>query len=187
MVLLTTGVLLFAVVHFVPSVMPELKNAGTRKLTEGGYKGVFSLLLLASFALMIFGWRTAEPEYLYQPPAALRLPALFIMLLAFIFFAASSLKTRMKQIIRHPQLTGVVLWAGAHLLLNGDSRSAVLFTGMGVWALLSIYFINRRDGAWQKEEPPASAAAEIILLAVAGVTVAVTVFIHPWLSGVRVI
>ncbi|MFK7976850.1 MAG: NnrU family protein [Halioglobus sp.] len=185
MVLLSIGVLLFAVVHFVPSLMPELKQAGLSKLGDGGYKGVFSLLLLGSFALMIVGWRSAEVTYLYQPPAALRTIALALMLAAFVLLAASSLKSRIKQFIRHPQLTGVALWSVAHLMLNGDSRSAVLFVGLGLWAILSILLINRRDGAWTKDEVPPM-AAEFVLLATAAVTIAVTIYIHPWISGVNV-
>lgn len=186
MVLLTTGVLLFAVVHFVPSLMPQLKNTAIRKMGEGGYKGIFSLLLLASFALMIYGWRTAVPSLLYQPPASLRTFALLLMVLAFILLAASSLKTRVKQFVRHPQLTGVALWSVAHLLLNGDSRSLVLFVGLGIWAVLSIVLINRREGAWEKAAIP-SVTSELVLLGVAGVTIAITVYIHPWLSGVSVV
>lgn len=185
MVLLSVGVLLFALVHFIPSLMPELKNSGMQKLGEGGYKGLFSLLLMASFGLMIYGWRTAEFSYLYNAPVSLKSTALAIMALAFLLFAASSLKTRLKRYIRHPQLTGVALWAVAHLLMNGDSRSVVLFTGLGLWAILSMVFINRREGSWNKEDIPAL-SAEFILITVAAATIAVTVAVHPWISGVSV-
>ena len=37
--------------------------------------------------------------------------------------------------LRHPMLTGVVVWAVAHLLVNGDVASLVLFGWMGLWAL----------------------------------------------------
>ncbi len=59
MTLLILGVLLFAGVHLVPALAPGLRAAWLGKMGEGGYKGTFSLLLVASFALMTFGWKTA--------------------------------------------------------------------------------------------------------------------------------
>ena len=46
----------------------------------------------------------------------------------------------------------------SHLLANGDGRSIVLFGGLGLWAVVAIVAINRRDGAWQKPEPQPRAA-----------------------------
>jgi uncharacterized membrane protein len=186
MVLLVLGILLFAGVHFVPSLAPGLKASWLARLGEGGYKGTFSLLLLASFALMITGWRSAQPEFLYTPSAALRHPAMLLLVLAFLLMAVSSRNSRLKLVIRHPQLTGVTLWGIAHLLLNGDNRSLVLFGGMAVWAVVEMVAINRRDGAWVKGTAP-SWGAELITLVITLVVVAVVVKIHPWLSGMPVI
>jgi uncharacterized membrane protein len=186
MVLLVLGILLFAGVHFVPSLAPGLKASWLARLGEGGYKGTFSLLLLASFALMITGWRSAQPEFLYTPSAALRHPAMLLLVLAFLLMAVSSRNSRLKLVIRHPQLTGVTLWGIAHLLLNGDNRSLVLFGGMAVWAVVEMVAINRRDGAWVKGTAP-SWGTELITLVITLVVVAVVVKIHPWLSGMPVI
>ena len=90
-----------------------------------------------------------------------------------------------KQIIRHPQLTGLVVWAIAHLLLNGDSRSLVLFSGLGLWALAEIVVINRREGAWVKDSVP-SWGAEVPVVVATVVTVAVLIFVHPWITGMPV-
>ena len=59
MALLVLGVLLFAAVHFIPSLAPGVKSAWQSRLGENGYKGLFSLLLLLAFGLMIGGWRSA--------------------------------------------------------------------------------------------------------------------------------
>ncbi len=85
--------------------------------------------------------------------------------------------------IRHPQLTGFAIWAGAHLLANGDRQSLILFGGLGLWAVLAILFINRRDGAWVKPDP-LPMTAEVKPLAIAIVGFAVLFFAHPWLFGV---
>ncbi len=186
MVLLVLGILLFAGVHFVPSLAPGLKLSWLSRLGEGGYKGTFSLLLLAAFALIITGWRSAQPEFLYTPLPALRHPAMLLLVIAFLLMVVSSRNSRLKLVIRHPQLTGVTLWGIAHLLMNGDNRSLVLFGGMAVWAVVEMITINRRDGTWIKGAAP-SWGTEIVNLVITLVVVGVVVYIHPWLSGMPVV
>jgi len=148
-----------------------------------GYQGLFALSILASIALMIFGWRSAVPSLLYAPPAWTIAVADLLMFVALLLFIASGVPTNIKRVLRHPQLTGVAVWAGAHLLANGDSRSLVLFGGLGVWALVAIAVIKRGEGAWQKPVP-LLISAELKLVVAAIVVYAVLFFVHPWISGV---
>jgi uncharacterized membrane protein len=105
------------------------------------------------------------------------------MLVALVLFAASGVPTNLKRFIRHPQLTGVATWAIAHLLSNGDSRSLVLFGGVGLWALLEIVAIDRREGQWAR--PPALPLSAEIKPLVGGVVLyAVFLLAHPYLFGV---
>ncbi|NND67445.1 MAG: NnrU protein [Halioglobus sp.] len=185
MALLVLGVLLFAGVHFIPSLGPGIKAAWVGKLGENGFKGVFSLLLLASFALMIFGWRGTTPSPLYAPPLALHTPALVLVALGFLVMGAANRKSRIRRFVRHPQLTGVAMWGVAHLLMNGEDRSVILFGGLTLWAIGEIFAINRREGVWIKEEPPGW-GAEFVTVLIAVAVVGVLVAIHPWISGVQV-
>jgi len=185
MSLLVIGILIFSVVHYIPSLTPDVKTRLVSRLTENGYKGLFSLLLLASFGLMIGGWRSATPTFVYTPVESLRSMALILMLLAFLLLAISNRKSYLRRWIRHPQLTGVALWGFAHLLLNGDSRSVMLFGGMMVWAITEIVVISRRDGVWQKTDSP-SWGYELGNLAIAALVVAIVLYAHPWLSGVAI-
>lgn len=193
MTLLVLGVLLFAGVHFIPSLAPTLKASWVSRMGENGYKGTFSLLLLLAFGLMIAGWRSADTTHLYSPPAssgelssALYPVALALIALAFLIMTTSNRNSRIRRLVRHPQLTGVILWGGSHLLLNGDSRSVALFGGLSLWALIEIFAINRRDGVWIKDEAPPW-GAEWLTLLIAAVTVAVLIYVHPWLSGVAIL
>ena len=185
MSMLVIGVLLFAGVHFIPSLAPGLKQGAMEKMGENGYKGVFSLLLLGALALIIFGWRGADPVYFYAPPAYLHKFAICLMFVAFWIMTASNTKSRIRQVVRHPQLTGVALWGFSHLLLNADSRSLVLFGGLALWAVAEIFAINRREGVWIKDEVPGWGAEGVTLLA-AVVTFGVLTYFHTWLSGVPV-
>lgn len=185
MVLLLAGIVLFAGVHLIPSLAPALKSRWLGRLGEGGYKGTFSLLLLAAFALMILGWRSTPPAYLYLPPPAARHPAMALLVIAFGMMVVSSRNSRLRLLVRHPQLTGVALWGCAHLLLNGDSRSLLLFGGMSLWAIVEIVAINRREGDWIKAEAPPW-SAEIITGVITAIVVVAIVLIHPWLAGVPI-
>ena len=185
MVLLLLGVVLFAGVHLIPSLAPSLRASWYGRMGEGGYKATFSLLLLASFALMIMGWRSAQPTFVYLPWASLRHPAMGLLLIAFLLMVVSARSSRLCRLIRHPQLTGVTLWGFAHLLLNGDSRSLLLFGSMATWSIVEMIAINKREGAWIKRKAP-SWGSEIISLVIAVLMVGIIVFIHPWISGMPI-
>lgn len=167
MVLLVLGVALWWLAHLFAVVEPPPRAALITKLGEGPYKGLFSLAILASIGLMIVGWRGASPRVLYASPSWAFTASLVLVFVALVFLVASSVPSNLKRLVRHPQLTGMATWAAGHLLSNGDSRSLVLFGALGVWALLSMVLINRRDGAWQRPQPrPASAEVLVLVIAV---------------------
>ncbi len=186
MSLLISGLLLFAAVHLVPSLAPEVKSGWRNKLGEGGYKGTFSLLLLLSFTLIILGWRSVQPELIYLPSPSLKHPAMGLVALAFFLFVISNRPSRVRQWIRHPQLSGVALWSCAHLLLNGDNRSLLLFAGMGVWAIVEIVAINKRDGERPKLEAP-GVMTDLVSVVITVVVIGVVIAIHPYITGMPVL
>lgn len=183
MTLILLGLLLWTGVHFIPSLAIPLKEKWIARLGSGGYQGSFAVLVLLSVVLIVLGWRSTIPESLYVLPPFTRHLAMLIMLIAFILMGASHAKTRIKQFVRHPQLTGVVVWAFGHLLANGDTRSLLLFGGIGLWALMSIFTINKREGAWVKPEVP-SWGVEVRGLAISFVVYTVAMMAHPWFAGV---
>ena len=67
--LLVCGVLVWSLVHLVPSLAPALKQAWQGKLGENGYKATFALLIASGLALIIFGWRSATPPKSRRNPA----------------------------------------------------------------------------------------------------------------------
>lgn len=185
MTLLVLGVLLFAGLHLIKSLAPDFRAAVVGKLGTNPYRGLFSLLVLGAVALIVLGWRGSTPVYVYTPLHALQHPAMTVIFLAFLFMVAGSRPSRLRRLVRHPQLTGVVLWGGAHLVLNGDSRALVLFGGLVLWALLEMLAINRRDGVWIKEEAPGW-GSDLLNLLITLVVVAVVIYLHPWLAGVSI-
>lgn len=186
MTLLIVGILLFVGVHFIPSLAPDFKAGWLEKMGEGGYKGTFSLLLLASFALMIVGWKSIDPSEIFQPNPYLRQPATALGMIAIGLLVVGSRNSRIRQAVRHPQLTGVFIWALAHLLMNGDSRSVVLFTAMLFWSLGEMVAISKREGEWEKAEIP-PIASEILTLVIIVATVILAVYAHPYMTGTQVL
>lgn len=181
--LLVFGLLLWSGVHLVPAVAVAFRAKAVQRLGEGRYRMVFALLILLSIAAMVFGWRSAVPLPVYAPPAWGMHATALLVLAAFILLGASHAKTNIKRRLRHPMLTGVVVWGVAHLLANGDVRSLVLFGGMALWAAIEILAINRREGVWVRPEP-VPFKADLLTAAKGVVVYAVIVFLHPYLFGV---
>ena len=76
------------------------------------------------------------------------------MPLALVLFAAARMPTRIRSLVRHPMLLGVLLWAVAHLLANGEARSVVLFGGFAlIAAILAISAAARGKGPPMQPAP----------------------------------
>jgi len=187
MTMLVPGLLVWIVVHLFPSIAPSGRQQLVERLGDTVYQGIFSLLLVTSLLLIVFGWRNTVPSHLYTPPDALRHPAMLLVVVGFILMVAASFPTRIKQVIRHPQLTGVLLWAVAHLLLNGDSRSVIVFTALGAWCVASMLTINRRDGAWVKPVVQGGWGREAVIVVIGLALSLIVVRFHYYLSGVSLV
>jgi len=184
--LLISGLCVWVAVHSFPAVAVEQRARLVRNLGTGPYKGLFALGILISIILIVLGWRSTEPVFLYQLPAATRHLTYLLVLITFVLFVAARTRNSIKRYLRHPQLTGVVLWSIGHLLVNGDSRSLVLFGVLGLWAILEMVMINRREGVRVKPEPVA--VTKNLAVIIAGMVLfAVLLLLHPWIAGVRLI
>jgi uncharacterized membrane protein len=183
MALLVAGILLFTVVHLLPAVAPDMRAGLAAKLGENAYRALFSAVILLSLVVIVFGWKAATPTGIYTPPlrgGPLVSAAIFF---AFVLFVASKARSNYRRFVRHPQMMSVILWSAAHLLVNGDSRSVVLFGGLGAWAVAEIVLCNKRDGAWQKPDV-APFSADMTVAAIAAVAFAIFFYLHKALFGV---
>lgn len=174
--ILGLGVALWAGAHLFKRLAPARRAA----LGDAG-RGLVAALLVLAVVLMVLGYRLAEPVQVWDPPPFLRHLNNLLVLLAFYLFAASGMKTRAARLIRHPMLTGVKLWAVAHLLVNGTLAGILLFGGLLAWAVVAVVVINRAEPAWQKPAP--AAMGKEIGAVLGGVVVfAVAGWIHGWLG-----
>jgi uncharacterized membrane protein len=181
--MLVGGVLLWTVVHLVPAFAPGFRQSIVSKIGTGPWKGLFALAIVAALVLIVTGWRNTLPQAVYQPPPWGRTAAIALMLVSVYLFGAAQRPAAIKRVLRHPQLTGLIAWSLAHLLANGDHRSLILFGGLGLWAIVEIVAINRRDGERVRPESPP------LLRELIGIVITLAVFFllfraHPWFAGV---
>ena len=183
MIYLLAGVILWTAVHCFPLARPGQRSELIERFGTGPYKGVFSLLIIAAVALIVIGWREAPIVAVYLPPLFGNVWITLAVGVAVILMLASQLPTNIQRYVRHPQLTGVIVWAVAHLLVNGTARDVMLFGGLGLWAVLSIVLSNRRDGAWRRPPPIALWKDALVLVLGAGAS-ALLFHFHGELFGV---
>jgi hypothetical protein len=130
---------------------------------------------------MVLGYKWADPGFVWAPPAFMVHINNLLVLIAIWMMSPAGKKGRILNGVRHPMLIGFALWALAHLLVNGDWTSIVLFGGLLLWVPVQMAAINRADPGWTPETPGSLAkdamffVASVVLLAVIG-------YIHAWLS-----
>lgn len=183
MFLLIIGVLEWTCVHWVKRLAPHLRAAMTDRMGEAS-KGVIAFTVVMSVVLMVWGYRQADFIPVWEPPAFFKGINNLLMLLAFYVYGASARKTDKVWIgtkIRHPQLTGFSIWAAAHLLVNGDLASIILFGGLLIWAVVSMRLISRAEGPWVVPVQ-APMKSEIVLVVITLVLFSVVAGIHIWLG-----
>ena len=176
MTLLVLGLGLWVCAHLLKRLLPGFRAA----LGKFG-KPVVAAMIVAGLVLMIFGYRLAEAVQVYVLPFWVWYLNNALMLGALVLLDAGRVKGVIRTKIRHPMLTGVIVWSIAHLLVNGDTPSIVLFGGLAVWALAEMLIINRSDGAWIRPEP-GSLVSDAKLVVIASILYAIIVAIHGWLG-----
>jgi uncharacterized membrane protein len=174
--ILIAGVVLWSGAHLFKRLAPE-QRAG---MGDKG-KGLVAVLLLVSIVLMVVGYRGAGVVVLWSPPTFLTHLNNLLMVLAVYFFAADAARTWITTKVRHPQLTGFKTWAVAHLLVNGDLASVILFGGLLAWAVVSVILINKSQRTWVPGKAP-GLVKEALAIVITGVAFVALGWIHTWLG-----
>lgn len=187
MLLFIAGLVIFLGVHSIAIVAPAWRDAQLAQRGEAAWKGLYSVVSILGFALLIYGYGIARqaPVVLYTPPAAMRHIALALMIPVFPLLLAAYLPGRIQSAAKHPMLLAVKIWATAHLLANGTLVDVLLFGSFLAWAVLDRIAAKRRavprvvPGA-----PPSALNDAIALIAGLALYVAFVMGVHLWLIGV---
>jgi uncharacterized membrane protein len=181
MELLIIGLALFIGVHLIPA-HPALRGAGVRRLGLNGYKIAFSLISALGLVLIVLGYRQAPEEQIFTPSETARALLPYGMALAFVLVATANVPGRLRRLLRHPMLAGLLIWSVLHLLANGDLAGNILFGTFAVWSVFAILSAEKRGHKLGGAE--ASARADILGVIVGLVAFAVALFLHAPLLGV---
>ena len=181
MALLIIGIAAFLGLHVVPTfpdlliasasgelwVSPGLRERLVARLGEGPYKGLFALLSVASFILLVYGFAKAPVIQVWSPPSWTRWVAIVLMLPAFIFLVAAYVPGQIKAKLKHPFLVAIKTWALAHLIANGDLASIILFASFLAYAAYDRITLKRRTATGlvtvPATGPPSNDAIAVVL------------------------
>lgn len=186
MSLLITGMVLFFASHCVSIVNEPWRDRLVARLGEKTWQGLYGLVALAGFTLIIIGYGQARqaPTLLYAPPVWSRHAALLLMLPVFPLLVATYFPGRIQSLARHPMLLATILWGIAHLMANGTLADLLLFGSFLLWALADRISMTRRVQRPIQGAPPAAWNDAVALLAGLALYAGFLFGLHGWLFGV---
>ncbi len=184
MTILIAGLVVFFGIHVVP-MFPDFKGSLQSRFGEMRFKGIYSLVSLTGFALILLGMSSAEFRPVFSPPSWSAMVAGLAMPVAFCLLVAAYVPNNFRRVIRHPMLSGVLIWAFAHLLANGDLASILLFGAFGLFAVVDIISVNRRSPAVTPARQSLARDALVLVIGIAAFWV--VRYFHAPLFGVPVV
>lgn len=157
----------FLLTHFVTST--PLRAQLIARLGQRAYLGVYVVVAFITLGWMIVAYRHAPRELLWlgwRHVPLLVMPFALILLVAgtrtpnpTAVMQESQLRSPepargVLRITRHPLMWAIALWAAAHILARGDTKSVIFFGGLLLLALLGTVLIDRHKAAlgadWQR-------------------------------------
>jgi uncharacterized membrane protein len=162
--ILVVGLGVFFAAHLVPT-FPEVRARMVGALGSGPYSGLFALVSLVAFALIVLGYgqmqglARSNPE-LWVPPTWGRHATMLLMVPAMVLLVAAYVPSRIRTAVRHPMLAGVTLWALGHLFANADLASVLLFGSFLVFAVYDMISASQRGALGPLGSAQGSAAGD---------------------------
>jgi uncharacterized membrane protein len=187
--ILILGLAIFLGTHSVRIFADDWRTRQIARLGEGPWKGVYSVVSIVGFALIVWGYglARAQPMVLWTPPVWGRHLAGLLNVIAFVLIAAAYVRgNSIKAKLGHPMVVGVKVWAFAHLLSNGSAHAVVLFAAFLAWAVVDFASARRRDRKAGTVYPAGTLSRDVVVVIAGLVAAAVFAFaLHGWLIGVR--
>ena len=128
------------------------------------------------------GYRGTGVNWVYDLGAGARYINNVLMFPAIALMGLGASKSRFLHGMRHPMLTGFFIWTVAHLLVNGDRASILLFGVLGLWSVAQMWLINKRGPTKVFRRKPGSLAGDIRLCVITLVLYVIIAALHIWLG-----
>lgn len=187
--ILIAGLAIFFGSHIWSGFRPRAAGRDIRVRMGNTFRAVYSLVSLAGFALIVWGYMQLRPQsaLLWTPPDWTRHISFTLMWPAFILLVAAYTPAGIiAKRARHPMLAAVKLWATAHLIANGDLVSTILFGSFLAYAVFARIMAKKRG-----DLGPVGARAgrgDIMALVIGtGVYAAILFWAHPYIAGVALL
>jgi len=214
---------LFLLAHRWPT-RPAVRAALVARLTERGFTLLYSVLSLVLLAWLIAATLAAPVVVLWYYSPWQRWITLLAMLPACLLVAAAVAAPNplsfggarnntfepstpgIVGLCRHPLLLALALWAGAHVVPNGELATLLLFLPLAAFSLYGMHLLDRRrqralgDARWRELAAHTSLLPGAALLAgrwrprwrrlpwrrllLGVVAYALLLIAHPWIIGV---
>ncbi|MEL6466148.1 MAG: NnrU family protein [Pseudomonadota bacterium] len=175
-IVLGAGLALWWAAHLFKRVAPARRAS----LGDPG-KGAVALGIGAGIILMVIGYRGVDFVPVWQPPSFTIHINNLLMLIAIYLLSPAPKRGNLVSGMRHPMLTGFSIWAIAHLLVNGDLASVILFGGLLAWAILTARIINAAEPDWQRG-PEGTLAKDAMFFLGSFVVLGLIGMVHNWLG-----
>lgn len=165
LILLLLATVAFVGVHIVLS-LPAVRTPLVARFGNKAFRGIYSLQSAILLVLTVLTYREASYLALWTLSWANWLPILVMPVALWLLVGALSTRNPTAAgpaenaappadmplplytaITRHPMLWGILLWAIAHLLANGDLASLILFGGMAVLTVAGMWGIDAKKRA----------------------------------------
>jgi uncharacterized membrane protein len=180
--MLVSGLMIFFTAH-VFTMFRGARQRAVDKLGVLAYRGVYSLVSIAGFVLIVKGYGDAARVDLWVPAAWMRQLTMLLMLPVFVLIAAAYMPGFIKAKVKNPMLIALKTWAFAHLLANGDIASVMLFGSFLVWAVVDLIAVKRTNRSAVVAHPRALFDGLAVIAGLAIYTL-IVLFAHPYLAGV---
>ena len=181
MTLLVFGLVIFFAAHSF-TMFRDLRQVLVDRIGALPYRGLYSLLSLGGFVLIIIGFGDAPRIELWAPPTWMRYVTILLMLPALVMVIAANMPGYIKAKLKNPMLIGLKTWAFAHLLSNGDLASMLLFGTFLVWAVIDLIAV-KRSGRSAVVAQPRAMFDGIALIIGLGVYAVLFAYAHVYIAG----
>ena len=186
---LILGLLVFLGVHSVRIVAEDSRTAWRQRMGPMAYKGIYTLMSLAGFALIVWGFGVARetPQQLWNPPDGMRHLTALLTLVAFVFLSAAYVpRNAIKARLHHPMVLSVKVWALAHLVTTGTVAHLILFGSFLLWSILCFRASRLRDQRDGITYAAGTWLGTLMTVLVGGLAWGLFAFyLHGWLIGIR--
>jgi len=181
MKLFIVGLVVFFGTHMIP--ITPVKPLLISRLGVSLYSGLFSLLALLGFIVIIYGFQIANTTTLWSSLPYSSGLAFVLMPIAMIFLMPGSRKTNFFQKFKHPMFIGILIWAFTHLLANGDLRTTLLFSSFAIYCIVDMLFTKKITTTSNTTYPMSN---DFIFIGMGLVAYTFVVYFHQYIAGVKI-